>query len=273
MASAFPAFPVDGQSYVNDNDVTYVYSLARSSWVAKIGGSRPPVLSGDIVDGEVNTIDLANNSITLAKLAADVAAELATYVRTDGTRPFTGSLDANGQKVINLAPATLNSDAVRLDQLNAVAGLVATITTSVAALQASDATNLRRDGSVAMTGDLSMAGIKSVVGLRAATASGEAVRYDEFAPIQALASAGAGQIATLQTGKLDKTGGTLTGPLQLPAAAPLSATEATNKAYVDAMDAALSLLVTVEQGRASAAEATLMPRTGGTFFWACHTLC
>lgn len=263
MSLSFPASPTDGQAHLAPNDVTYVYSLARSRWVAKTGAT---VSGSEIIDGTINTVDLSPGSVTLAKLAADVAAEMATYLKRDGSRSLSGPLDAGGQKVTNLATATANGDAVRLDQLNATQGQVNTLTTSVTALQATDLINLRKDGSVVMTGDLPMGGTHSVVGLRAASAAGEAVRYDEFSPVQALASANAGTIATLNSGKVSKSGDTMAGALHLPAGNPLAGTEATHKSYVDAMDAAVQLLVTNETNRATSAEATLMPRTGGTFF-------
>ncbi len=263
MPHGLPALPTDGQVAVGNNDITYQFSAALGSWIAKLKGEAlTSVSSPNIVDGEVKTADIAAGAVTLAKLAADILAEMSTYVKRDGSRTMTAPLDAGGQKVTNLATGTANSDAVRLDQLNAVQGQVTTVSTVVTALSAAETGNLKSDGSRALTGNLD-AGGQSIVGLRAATANGEAVRYDEYAATAALTLANTASISTLTSSSVAKTGDTMTGPLQLPAAVPVAATEATNKAYVDAMDAALQLLISNEAIARAAGDAARLPLTGG----------
>ncbi len=149
----FPAGPANGQTFVSD-DITYEYSTALTSWMVATGAlaAANTVNTGAIIDGQVMTADIGASQVTMAKLAADVLTEFATYRKLDGSNTPTADLPMGGFTMTGLRAAAAAGEAVRYDEFLPVLTLNTTLGTEA----------IRRDGSVAMTAALDLGSQKLV---------------------------------------------------------------------------------------------------------------
>ena len=79
-----------------------------------------------VKDGGIDTLQLADGSVTNIKLAGSIddSKLVESYIKADGTRPFTGPQSMGTQQLTNLSNGTSPTDAVNLSQLdNAVTGI------------------------------------------------------------------------------------------------------------------------------------------------------
>lgn len=120
-----------------------IYSLPTSSWY-------PAVADTDI--------DPDDSNATLA----DIAQGLTDRVMADGSKQWTGDMDAGGHKLTALAAATTNGDAVRYEQLTALSGtyqpLDATLTAWAALSTAADKVGYWTGSDTCALADLSSVG-------------------------------------------------------------------------------------------------------------------
>lgn len=78
-----------------------------------------------IVEVVATGAEVAQVIADLAALGARVTAVEANYVKKDGSVAFTGNVDAGGNKLVNVANGTANSDAVNFGQLQSAIGSLA----------------------------------------------------------------------------------------------------------------------------------------------------
>lgn len=76
-----------------------------------------------VVTGTTISTTWANTTLN------DIASALTGSLASDGQTPMTGNLDANSNKILNLANGTLPNDAINLSQLTAVVGTLGTMAT------------------------------------------------------------------------------------------------------------------------------------------------
>jgi hypothetical protein len=147
VAISFPAAPVDGQTFVFD-DITYEYSTALVSWTIPkgTGASSNTVNTSAIIDGEVSTADIGASQVTMAKLAADVLTEFATYRKLDGSNTPTADQPMGNFTLTGLRAAAATGEAVRYDEFLTVQTINTTLSTEA----------IRRDGTIAMTAALDL---------------------------------------------------------------------------------------------------------------------
>lgn len=132
-----------------------------------------------VVTGTTIASTWANNTLS------DIATALTGSVASDGQTPMTGNLDANSNKIVNLATPTLSTDAVTKAYADA---LVSGGTGSFTTLTVTGATAL--SSTLAVTGDTTLGGNLAVNGTgqiklpngttaqRSATPSVGSVRYN-----------------------------------------------------------------------------------------------
>ena len=156
---------------------------------------------------ETALAELATNLASAAYLGGVLT--ISNYIRKDGTVAFTAAQSMGGFKLTNLAAGTAASnDAARMNDITAAA-----LQAALGAYLAS--TFLALSGGT-LSGNLAMGGNK-VTGLGAATANGEAVRYNEFQAING-SQITAGSVAAARLTVM--VGDTGTGGVQGAAPAP-----------------------------------------------------
>lgn len=170
---SFPAAPADGQQYV-DGDVTYVYSAADATWLVLTDTTiRRTYASGNIAPGSIGTVEITDGDVLPVDLDPALLALINGAIQADGSSTVLADIPLNGFSLTGLRAAVANGEPIRFEEFMA-------LSTSVASNAATLAGKLPLDGSLPMNGSIDMgAGLNTVRGLRAAAASGEAVRYDE----------------------------------------------------------------------------------------------
>lgn len=118
---------------------------------------------------EVALQEIATNLASSTYLAGVLT--LANWIKKDGTVAFTANQPMGGFKLTGLAAGTANGDSVRYEQVQSAA-LLATLNPTLSA------SYLALTGGT-LTGALAMSN-QFITGLPAATATGQAVRYDEL---------------------------------------------------------------------------------------------
>lgn len=167
--------------------------------LTQIRGSQ--IRSGTILDAQIS----ASAAIATSKLA-----DGASFLKRDGTVALTADLNANSNKIINLAAPVSNGDAVNLSHLNTQLALY-----------------LKKDGTVAMTGNLDL-GNNKVVSLATPTASGDAANKGYVDGLDANNLKRNGTVAL--TGNLDANSNKI-----INLSDPTATQDAATKAYVDSV--------------------------------------
>lgn len=73
----------------------------------------------------INLSDSPNSGRTkINSNFSELSIDLAGKISADGTTPFTGNIDAGGNKLINLAPATAGTDGINLNQAQSVSNRI-----------------------------------------------------------------------------------------------------------------------------------------------------
>jgi hypothetical protein len=179
------------------------------------------IKAGTILDAQIS----ASAAIATSKLA-----EGAELLKRDGSVALTGNLNANSNKIVNLAAPTDANDAVNKGHLDT---------------ELLD--YLKHDGSVALTGDLDADGNK-VVNLAAPTNDNDAARKIYVDDLDALNVRLDGTRA--MSGDLNLDNNKITN-----LADPVSASDAANKGYVDSVAQGLDVKLSVRA--ATTADITL----------------
>jgi hypothetical protein len=169
------------------------------------------IKAGTILDAQIS----ASAAIQTSKLA-----EGAEFLKRDGTVALTGNLNANSNKIVNLAAPVDAGDAVNKGHID----------TELLAY-------LKHDGSVALTGNLN-ADNNSVINLAAPVNANDAARKVYVDDLDALNVRLDGTRA--MTGDLDLNNNKITN-----LADPVSASDAANKGYVDSVAQGLDVKLSV----------------------------
>lgn len=179
--------------------------------LTQIRGSSQ-IKAGTITDAQLSS----SAAISTSKLA-----DGANFLKKDGSVAFTGEVNANNNKVINVAAPTADGDAVNLLTLNNQLALL-----------------LKKDGSVALTGDLNAGGNK-LSNLAEPVAASDATTKSYVDGLDGANLKKDGSVAL--TGNLNANGNKIVN-----LATPTSATDAASKGYVDGIAQGLQIKQSVK---------------------------
>ena len=143
-------------------------------------------LGDPVLNGVALLDDLPAGGKKITGLAAGaIAGDSARYdelntldglaINKDGSVAFTADQPMGTKKLTGLGAPTVNGDALRFDQLGAASG-IATLDAGSKVVQDPATAFIKKDGSVAFTGDQDM-GTKKLTGLGAPTVANDALRY------------------------------------------------------------------------------------------------
>ena len=142
------AITMTQEGSANNHLVTkgYVDSHSINENYLKVDGSN--MMTGDLNMNEQrvkNTLDPSDEQDTVNKRYLE--SQLTDYLKRDGQPPMTFNLNMDNYKIVNLNELTLNSDATTKKYVD----------DEIAKIPSSGSDFLKKDGSIAMTGDLNMA--------------------------------------------------------------------------------------------------------------------
>ena len=142
------AITMTQEGSVNNHLVTkgYVDSHSTNENYLKVDGSN--MMTGDLNMNEQrvkNTLDPSDEQDTVNKRYLE--SQLTDYLKRDSQPPMTFNLNMDNYKIVNLNEPTLNSDATTKKYVD----------DEIAKIPSSGSDFLKKDGSIAMTGDLNMA--------------------------------------------------------------------------------------------------------------------